>query len=59
MGIKLDDTLEIGIIVFSINMSELAPVTAAIKTLAESEIKWEAVSSRLIEEKFRFHPERK
>lgn len=50
MGTKLDKTLQIGILVASIQVPELAPVTAAIKTLAEDDLKWDAVSSRLIEE---------
>lgn len=50
MGSTFDDALAIGILVASITVSELMPATAAIKTLADKDIKWEEVSSRLIEE---------
>ena len=50
MGTTMDDTLAIGILVSSIEVTELLAVTASIKTLAESDINWEAVSSRFIEE---------
>lgn len=50
MNTVLDDALAIGILVASIEVSELSAVTAAIKTLAEKDLVWEDVSSRLIEE---------
>ena len=46
----LDEALSIGILVASIEVSELLPVVAAIKTLSERDVKWETVSARLIEE---------
>lgn len=49
MGTMLDNTLSVGILVASIQVAELAPVTAATKTLAESDLKWESVRNRLIE----------
>lgn len=50
MNTPLPDSLAIGILVASIEVSELTPVTAAIKTLADKDLNWEEVSSRLIEE---------
>ena len=50
MGSTFDDALAIGILVASISVPELMPATAAIKTLADRDIKWEDISSRLIEE---------
>ena len=50
MKTTLDDSLAIGILVASIDVPSLLPITAAIKTLAESDINWEDVTSRLIEE---------
>ena len=50
MGSIFDDALAIGILVASIDVSELLPATAAIKTLSDKEVKWEDVSSRLIDE---------
>lgn len=45
-----DESLEIGILVASINVSNSMSAVAAIKTLNEKGIKWEHVSSRFIEE---------
>lgn len=50
MGTNLDDTLSVSILVASIQVAELAPGKAAIKTSAELDLKWESVSSQLIEE---------
>lgn len=50
MGMTLDESLSIGILVASIEVQELMPVTASIKTLSESDVKWEEVSNRLIED---------
>lgn len=41
MDMKLDNTLTVGILVASIKAPELAPVVAAIITLAENDLKWE------------------
>ena len=50
MGSTFDDALAIGILVASIDVQELLPVVAAIKTLSDRDMKWESVTSRLIEE---------
>ena len=50
MGTVLSDDFAIGILVASIDVHDLRPATAAIKTLAEHEINWEDVTTRLIEE---------
>lgn len=49
-GMTIDDSLAIGILVASIDVPELMPVTASIKTLAEADVKWEEVANRLIED---------
>lgn len=46
----MDDAVQVGILIASIDVLELTPVTAAIKTLAEKDITWETVTERLIEE---------
>lgn len=51
MGNELADSLFIGIFVASIQVPQLLPVTAAIKTLAEMDITWENVTSRLLEDR--------
>lgn len=51
LGNYLDDALSIRILVDSIEVSELQAVTAAIKTQAETDIKWEEVTGRLLEER--------
>lgn len=48
MDTTLDETLVIGILVASIDVTQLQPVTAAIKTLSEDKLSWEDVSGRLI-----------
>lgn len=50
MGTVLEDSLIIGILLASIDVVQLHPATAAIKTLSETHTTWEDVSSRLIEE---------
>lgn len=50
MGTKFEDPLAIGILVASIEEQQLKPATAAIKTLAESDLNRGEVSGRLIEE---------
>lgn len=50
MGTTFDDALAIGSLVASIEVQELMPTVAAIKTLSDKDIRWKAVSSRLIEE---------
>lgn len=50
MGTVFDDSLAIGILVASIDLPEMAPATAAIKTLADKDVNWESISSRLIDE---------
>lgn len=47
---ELDETLTVGTLVASIEVSELALGTAAVKTLAKKNIKWQAVSGSLIKE---------
>lgn len=48
---SLDDSLYIGILVASIEVSHLLPVTAAIKTLVEKDVKLKEVTGRLLEER--------
>lgn len=48
MGNNFHDSLSIGILVASIELSQLLPVTAAIKRLTEKDIKWEEVTSSLL-----------
>lgn len=50
MGSKFDNALSIGLLVASIDVHELQPAVAAIKTLSEKDVNWETVSARLIEE---------
>lgn len=50
MGTTFDDSLAIGMLVASIEVSELFAVTASIKTLSADSVNWEQVSNRLIEE---------
>lgn len=49
-GSTVDDALVIDILVVSVATHELVPATAAIKTIVDKEMKWEEVSSQLIEE---------
>lgn len=46
----LHDTLEIGMLVAAIDVDQLMPVIASIKTLPESSVTWEHVASRGVEE---------
>lgn len=46
----LEDPLAIKLLVVSIEVASLKPVTAAIMTLEEDKLTWEAVTERLIEE---------
>ena len=50
MKMNLEDTLTVGVLVASIEAPELSAVAAAIKTLAEDDLKWENVAARFIEE---------
>lgn len=50
MKTNLDDTLAVGIMLASIQVPALAPVVAAIKTLADDQVTWDDVATRLIEE---------
>lgn len=50
MQIPLDDTMAIGILIASIKVTRLAPVVAAIKTIPDKDITWDAVAARLIED---------
>ena len=50
MGTSVADSLAIGILVASVEVPQLQPVTAAIKTLAENNINWEDVTNHLFEE---------
>lgn len=49
MDTVLGDGEAICILVALIEVSDLSPVTAAIKTLADKDLAWEDMSSRLIE----------
>lgn len=50
MRIPFDDTMAIGILIASIKVTRLAPVVAAIKTIPDKDITWDAVAARLIED---------
>lgn len=50
MKTTLDDSLAIGILVASIQVPQLQPVTQSIKTLPEDSVTWDVVTSKLIEE---------
>lgn len=50
MGSILHNALAIGLLVCSVTVAELIPSTTEIKTLSDKDIRWEEVSSRLIEE---------
>ena len=50
MGLAMSDTMAIGILVASINVSKLSPVVAAIKTVPSADMKWDTVATRLIED---------
>ena len=50
MDVKIDNAIHIGVLIASIYILELGPVTAAVKNLAEKDITWETVTERLIEE---------
>lgn len=50
MNAKMDDSLAVGILIASIDVPDLKPVVAAIKTLSDSVATWETVSERLIDE---------
>ena len=48
MGTTFEDALEFGILVASIQVTELSPVTAFIKKLSDDRITWDSVTTRLI-----------
>lgn len=50
IGTILKESLDIGIFLASVDVIGLQPATAAIKTVAEAEMTWEDVTSRLIKE---------
>ena len=50
MSLPIDDTMAIGVLVASIKVASLAPVVAAIKTIPASDMTWDTVASRLIED---------
>lgn len=50
MGITLPKELTISLLIASIEALELAPVTAAMKTLTGGKVEWETVANRLVEE---------
>lgn len=45
METTFDDALAVGILLASIKVSELSPVTASIKTLSEESVTWEIVQA--------------
>ena len=49
-GVTLDDTMAVGVLIASIKVSRLAPVVAAIKTVAYKDMTWDKVATRPIEE---------
>ena len=50
MSLPIDDTMAIGVLVASVKVASLAPVVAAIKTIPASDMSWDTVASRLIED---------
>lgn len=48
--ISIDDTLAVGILILSIKTAAFCPVVAAFTTISESDLTWDSVSQRLIEE---------
>lgn len=50
MKTTIDEPLAVGLLVASIDVPSMKPVVSAIKTLAESDLTWESVAERLIEE---------
>lgn len=50
MGTTFEDALAVGILVVSVYVVELAPVTAFINNLSDDKINSDTVSTRLIEE---------
>lgn len=50
IGSTFDDTLCTGILVASIEVQDVVPAVTAIKSLSDIYLKWEKVSSRLIED---------
>lgn len=48
MGTIVHDTLAIGILVASIDVQELLPTTAAMKAIADKDMKWKLVTTRFI-----------
>ena len=50
MQASMDESLKVGILIASIEVPEMRAVVAAIKTLADQDVKWDTVAERLIEE---------
>lgn len=50
MEATMDESLQVGILIASIEVEDLRAVSAAIKTLADDDVKWDTVAERLIEE---------
>lgn len=50
MGAPLHDTLTTGMIVLSIDMEPLMPITASAKVLRDRSVTWEDMTSRFVEE---------
>lgn len=50
MGTSMEYSLAIGILVATIEVTQLLPVTSAIKTLAENNTSWKYVTSRSIKD---------
>ena len=50
MQSRMHESLAIGILIASIEVHEIRAVAAAIKTLADADVKWDTVAERLIEE---------
>lgn len=46
----MEESIQVGIFIVSIEVSEIAPVTVAAKTLAGDDVEWKGLPERLIEE---------
>lgn len=48
---ELADSLSIGILVASVQIPQLLPVTTTIKTLSKMDVTWESVTNQLVDER--------
>ena len=50
MNTPIPDELSIALLISSLHVEELAPISAAVKTLSDADVTWEKVTARLLEE---------